>query len=72
MLLHKDDTKKTRWLIHRSPSTFELGCEFSVVLTTDDTKGFSPFSSQEAHEKMDADVEERLGQLGAVNGHLLL
>ena len=72
MLLHKDDTKKTCWPIYRSLSTFELGCEFSVFLTTDDTKGFSPFSSQEAHERMDADVEESLGQLGAVKGHLLV
>jgi hypothetical protein len=39
---------------------------------TDDTKGFLPFSSQEAHERMDADVEESLGQLGAVKGRLLL
>jgi hypothetical protein len=61
MLLHKNDTKKTCWPICRSPSTFELGCEFSVLLTTGDTKGFSPFSSQEAHERMNADVEESLG-----------
>jgi hypothetical protein len=72
MLLPKNDTKKTCWPIYRSPSTFELGCEFSVFLTTDDTKGFSPFSSQEAHERMDADVEESLGQLGAMKGHLLV
>jgi hypothetical protein len=72
MLLHKDDTKKTGWLIYRSLSTFELDCEFSVFLTTDDTTGFSPFSSQEAHERMDADVEESLGQLGAMKGHLLV
>jgi hypothetical protein len=72
MLLHKNDTKKTCWPICRSPSTFELGCEFSVLLTTGDTKGFSPFSSQEAHQRMDEDVEESLGQLGAVKGHLLV
>jgi hypothetical protein len=72
MLLHKDDTKKTCWPIYRSPSTFELGCESSVLLTTDDTKGFSPLSSQEAHERMAADKEESLGQLGAVKGHLLV
>jgi hypothetical protein len=71
MLLHKNDTKKTCWPIDRSLNTFELGCGFSVLLPTDDTKEFSPFSSQEAHERMDADVEESLGQLGAVKGHLL-
>lgn len=65
-------TKKTCWPNYQSPSTFKLGCEFSVLLTTDDTKGFLPFSSQEAHERMDADVEESLGQLGAVKGRLLL
>jgi hypothetical protein len=72
MLLHKNDTEKTCWPIYWSPNIFELGCGFSVLLTTDDIKGFSPFSSQKAHEKMDADVEERLGQLGAVKGYLLL
>jgi hypothetical protein len=72
MLLHKDDTKKTCWPIYRSLSTFELGCEFSVFLTADDTKGFSPFSSQEAHERMNTDVEESLEQLGAMKGHLLV
>jgi hypothetical protein len=72
MPLQKNDTKKTCWPIYRSLSTFELGCEFSVLLTTDDTKGFSPFSSQEAHERMDAGVEESLGQLDAVKRYLLV
>ena len=71
MLLHKNDTKKTCWPIYRSLSTFKLGCEFSVFLTTNNTKGFSPFSSQEAHERIDTNVEESLGQLGALKGHLL-
>ena len=72
MLLHKNDIKKNLLAGLPISSTFELGCEFSVFLTADDTKGFSPFSSQEAHERMAADVEESLGQLGAVKGRLLL
>lgn len=46
MLLHKDDTKKTCWPIYRSLSTFELGCEFSVFLTADDTRIFAVLESR--------------------------